>query len=129
MHQSPLKRRIEANVNATAPLALRVIVTRRLIKMPNTIRNIKPRITTPTMIKGKKENHQAPGGIASMGFINALRVVLKLYDMSNIRLYFRTPHLKTRYVSVENLCQLPEENCEVSKSRDHRCQDYGMRKN
>jgi hypothetical protein len=58
MHQSPDKRMIEAKVKAIAPPVLMVIVTHLPTKRPSTIKKMKPRTTTPTIIKGKKEYNQ-----------------------------------------------------------------------
>ena len=70
MHQIPLNNRIEVKVKARAPLVLMVIVTRRLIKIPNIIKNTRPMTTPPIMIKGKKEYHQGISGMISIGFVN-----------------------------------------------------------
>lgn len=90
MHHSPLRRIIEAKVKTTAPLVLMVIVARRLIKTPKTIKNMTPRIATPNMIKGNKEYHQGIGGTMSIGFIYTHILHIEPCDDINIILYFRT---------------------------------------
>jgi hypothetical protein len=50
MHHKPLKKSIDAKVKAITPPVFRLI--RLPIKTPNTIRNMMPRITAPTIIKG-----------------------------------------------------------------------------